>query len=406
MQDIQLTSEQQKVIDNVFDWINSTDTDKDIFTLGGYAGTGKTTLISYIREKLPSCYSVAFVTFTAKASLVVGSKLKKSNSIKYKDFCGTIHSLIYEPVLDPYTNEIKEWKLKLPDEINFNLIIIDEASMVGEDILKDLLTYRIPILAVGDCFQLPPIEGHLNLMNHPDCKLITIHRQALESPIISLSQIVRDSGYIEFGNYGGTVAKVRGGNHPLVKSFIRGSKDFLDTMILCATNKTRTKINNKIRSVYGFESEVPLIGERLICLKNNYNAEECILVNGAQGILKNITDSSSHYEMVVEFDGEDKYFYGPVSKDGFLNPSPKFTSDKVNRFTLNFSQKTVKTSQTYMDYFDFGYCLSVHKSQGSQCKRVMVIEEYIGFWDQETIARWLYTAITRSEEQLLIVSPR
>jgi exodeoxyribonuclease-5 len=397
---VELSQEQTSAKDAVLDWYYGSK--QELFTLGGYAGTGKTTLLGYIRNQLPRTIKVAFCCFTAKAGSVLKSKLNDTVSIRKTDFCGTIHSLIYKPIIDEETDKIIGWERKESAEVAYDLIVIDEASMVGESIYRDLASYAIPILAVGDCFQLPPIEGEINLMDRPDVTLEKIHRQAEGNPIIMLSMDVRNCGYIREGSYGGKVAKVRGTKHTLVQQFIANTKSFNNTMILCAFNKTRVRVNESIRRTFGNTGR-PCIGERVICLRNNYNAQDCVIVNGAQGFITEIADANSHWEMIVKLDGEDEQYFGAVDKATFGNDQPEFTTRKVQRFRLINHLTVPEIEIGNMDYFDFGYCLSVHKSQGSQADRVMVIEERSSAWSQDHWARWLYTAITRASDQLLVV---
>jgi len=397
---ISLSKEQEAAKDSTLDWYFGSK--QELFTLGGYAGTGKTTLLGYIRQQLPRTIKVAFCCFTAKAGSVLKCKLNESLSIRQTDFCGTIHSLIYKPIIDEETEKIIGWERKELTEVAYDLIVIDEASMVGELIYQDLASYGIPILAVGDCFQLPPIEGSLNLMDKPDIKLEKIHRQAEGNPIIRLSMDVRECGYIREGSYGGKAAKVIGTKHPLVKQFIGNTKSFSNTMILCAFNKTRVSINDGIRKTFGRVGR-PSSGERVICLRNNYNAQDCVIVNGAQGFITNIADANSHWEVQVKLDNEEGYYFGAIDKDTFGNDQPEFTTRKVQRFRLIPHLSVPEIEVGGLDYFDYGYCLSVHKSQGSQAERVMVIEERSSAWSPEYFSRWLYTAITRASDQLLIV---
>lgn len=169
---IKLTKEQQNAHDSIIDWFKSDMS--PYISVGGLAGTGKTTLIGFITKTLQNedlVRTIAYVAYTGKASTVLKSKIKDRG---WNDYVGTIHSLIYIPIKDKDTGEIKYWGKR--DEIDADLIVLDEASMVDKDIWKDLLSYDIPILVVGDHGQLPPIgENNFSLMKNPDIKLETIH---------------------------------------------------------------------------------------------------------------------------------------------------------------------------------------------------------------------------------------
>ena len=144
-----LSHDQSLALDGLMEWYKKRG-DSPFITLGGFAGTGKTTLISVFRKKLDAKdkkLKVAFVSFTGKASRVLRSKLVETKSLYLQDSVSTIHSLIYSPILNE-KEEIIGWERR--KETNFDLIIIDEASMVDGFIWRDLCSYRIPIVAVGD----------------------------------------------------------------------------------------------------------------------------------------------------------------------------------------------------------------------------------------------------------------
>ena len=182
-----LTHDQQEALSDLSSWFSLPH--KPFITLGGYAGTGKTTLLAILRQKIHqqnANVKVAFCAFTGKAALVLSGKLEAQGSIYKGDRVSTIHSLIYEVKTDK-KGKITGWKRK--PELELDLIIIDEASMITETIWNDLLSFGIPIIAVGDHGQLPPINGNFNLMGEVDLYLEQIHRQARTSPIITLSPV-------------------------------------------------------------------------------------------------------------------------------------------------------------------------------------------------------------------------
>jgi ATP-dependent exoDNAse (exonuclease V) alpha subunit len=151
-------------------------TGNDISAVVGYAGTGKTFLISILRKEIFDNWktkNVAFVSFTGKAIHVMRTKLNESKSFFQEDFCGTIHSFIYRPEMkyDKKTKKmiISKWIKKERDELRdlYDLIFVDEASMVSEMLWKDLSFYGIPMIAVGDHGQIPPVGDNFNLMSNP-----------------------------------------------------------------------------------------------------------------------------------------------------------------------------------------------------------------------------------------------
>ena len=419
--EIELSDDQQKCYKDIMNWILAFEhpeysvQKQDLLTFGGPAGSGKSTLIGKIRNDLKN-YNIAFCSYTGKAAAILRSKLKLFNGhIRSSDYCGTIHSLIYEPILDPQTKEVIGWQ-KVKD-LSFNLIIIDESSMVGEDIFGDLASFGIPILAVGDNYQLPPIEGEMNLMRHPDIRLEKIHRHAENSPIIKISMLAREEGFIPHGNYGDCVRKVNPSSGSITK-FIENSSDFSDTAIICGFNKTRINLNQKVRAWFNYKDKYPQVGERIICLKNNKDARHCPIYNGVIGTVKDIIDNYNFLKVEVAIDGEAEYYKGKICPTTFNNEKPDFVHSfieeiiedrhdyDVDRFatTRSTRRRVSETRKKYLDHFDFGYCLTVHKSQGSEWQRVMLIEQPCKFWSGDLWNKWLYTAVTRAKSELLIVS--
>ena len=265
-----LSADQQNAISTLMQWFKNPNKSPYI-TLGGYAGTGKTTVISILRNELHlqnTELSVAFCSYTGKATRVLANKLKDNSSVFANDTVSTIHSLIYTAMLDDKTQEVIGWdKRKF---LSAHLIIVDEASMVDEQIWRDLLSYKTPIIAVGDHGQLPPINSSFNLMENPNLKLELIHRQAENNPIIELSIMARTTGEIPSGNYGNHIKKFMRNDMDASESItelLQNYKD--DTIVLCGFNTTRTKLNKYVRNSLGFESDLPEARDRVICLKNN-----------------------------------------------------------------------------------------------------------------------------------------
>lgn len=380
---ITLSRDQKSVLESLIAWYKNPE--NQFITLGGYAGTGKTTLIATLRKKLhkeKKKLKVAFATYTGKASRVLAHKLKSAGAVFKGDFVGTIHSLIYSPVTDD-KEEIIGWELK--EDVKYDLIIIDEASMVSYEIWSDLLSFKIPIIAVGDHGQLPPIEGRFNLLERPELILEQIHRQAQGNPIIQLSIRAREEGRIPFGRFGERVKKIRK-NDEEVGELLEGVGE--NTMILCGYNNTRVKLNQHIRSNKGFETEMPETGDRVICLRNNHVTG---IYNGMLGNLDSIEkrDDEDWYVAEINFD-DGGVFKGPIYIKQFNSPVP-----------FNFTSQRRKVMKG--DLFDFGYALTVHKAQGGQARRVVLFEERFPRMDDEMWRRWLYTGVTRAEEELYVI---
>jgi exodeoxyribonuclease V len=395
---MELSLDQRVVFDDVVSWMRNPT--KQYVTLGGYAGTGKTTLSSFIRKEIKRIQpdlKVAFCAFTGMASWVLKSKLRWNNAIyPGLDSCSTIHRLIYNPVIDSDTGEILRW---IPaDEIFADMLIIDEASMVSREIFQDLLGFGKPIIAIGDHGQLPPIGDNFNLMDNPMFRLEKIHRQAEKNPIIKISKIVREEGrfpgYSEWGDFlnGGGVKRIRkrDKDSEIVDKLFEKFDN--KTMVLAGTNRMRLILNDAIRQSLNINSVEPIVGDRVICLKNNGNAKNIPIFNGMRGNIQEINSiSKDHYNTTIKMDGEKERFIGVISKHFFSNeygeePKGVHFSEIGNRF-------------------DFGYCITVHKAQGSESDTVILFER--PKWQKETqdmYIRWLYTGVTRAVENLLIIN--
>ncbi len=164
-----------------------------VFRLFGYAGTGKTTLARHIAEDVEG--EVLFGAYTGKAALVLRSK-----------GCGErahhpSHDLPRRKDMD---SEEPSFVLNEDSPASkASLIVIDECSMVDEELGRDLLSFGKPVLVLGDPAQLPPVKGGGYFTEaEPDVMLTEVHRQAADNPIVRLSMMVREGGRLELGDHG------------------------------------------------------------------------------------------------------------------------------------------------------------------------------------------------------------
>lgn len=416
MKRMQLTPQQKNVVDAILSQLNTSGfsykqafmTDQFVLTVGGYAGTGKTTLLCELRKEIYKKFpnlAVSFVTFTGKASSVLQSKLRNAGIFYPNDYVGTIHGLIYKAktLYDPKlkTHVIVGWELKERDEVYTNLIIIDEASMVSKEIWKDLKSFDKPIIGVGDHGQLPPVGDKFNLLSNTDFQLTEIHRQALDSPIIYLSKLVREEGFIPYNKFFSKEVFKLSWNDTKCKQIWNNRVAFdEDLIVLCGFNTTRAGLNDRIRKkLKNDKNKIPYPGERVVCLVNNHNIK---IMNGQIGTVQWIMpENHGLLRMTIDM--------------GDAGPVECFVSDKCFgevTYTMYDGTKRLKQQKKYVharggnrvDFFDYGYAMSVHKSQGSEWNKVIVFEQRSSHWDDEFYARWLYTAITRSSKKLFIIS--
>ena len=385
---MELSQDQKIAANEIFKWYTNP-AKPPFITLGGYAGTGKTTLISVIKDQINDYtkdkLKVAFCSYTGRAAQNLKVKLNEAKSIKSRDTLSTIHGLIYKPI-ESKNGVITGWTKK--DEVDADLIIVDEASMVDGIIWQDLLSFNIPIIAVGDHGQLPPIKSSFNLMENPQLKLQEIHRQARGNPIIEVSIFARETGKVPAKEYSKNVVKYTPDNY----NYAEKSQELLEnynteTLILCGYNTTRNKINQFIRNAFGYEVPRPCSGDRVICLRNNHIKG---IYNGMLGTIIDInTDNDLWYEADIKMDDVELPYTGKIYAPQFGAAEP-----------VNFTKDRIKAKDG--DLFDFGYALTVHKAQGSQARRVVLFEERFAKMDDDQWRKWLYTGVTRAEEELFM----
>lgn len=404
--------QQDNALLDVRTWLG--DPRSQVFHLFGYAGTGKTTLAKHLAQNLDG--EVLFAAYTGKAAQVLRSK--------GCDNATTIHSLIYRPrsksaeelillerklqlltqdliaagVAEEEFLENKEYKLllrrveeerRLSEKPIFilnedssvrdaSLVIIDECSMVDSQMGKDLLSFGVKLLVLGDPAQLPPIGsgGYFTENVTPDVMLEEIHRQAADSPIIRLATEIRNQRNVSLGSYGDNCEVI------LRRNFERSR--FLDyDQILVGKNKTRFSLNNTVRGLRGIEDPYPVPQDKLVCLKNNQNIG---ILNGCLFRVvqtKAVQDEKVYMELLSE--DENIQFYLAAHECLFTDPGsspPWFQRSEAEEF-------------------DYGYALTVHKSQGSQWNSVVLVDESEVFRKDKW--RWLYTGITRAAERLTII---
>lgn len=358
---------------------------KELYTcIAGYAGTGKSTLVSYIIEALKiKPQDVCFATFTGKASLVLREK-GCENSM-------TMHRLLY------YSKELPdgtfEHKPKEKLEYNYKIIVVDEVSMIPVDMWELLLSHKVHVIALGDPFQLPPIDGESEILSHPHVFLDEIVRQAQDSEIIRLSMDIRA---------GLPLTKCKGNEVSIVSK--RQVNDVYYSgadQIIAAKNITRANINWKCRKIK-FGQDVPshpVEGEKVVCIKNYWDiiSSQCDpLINGMIGELNNI-------QFKKNFLGYEDVMYS----DFTIEDGNKFRGLFMDYKLFNEGKQTIN-NENWMNFrgmpkpllFDYAYCITCHKSQGSEFDKVLVFDEYMKGTDH---ARWLYTAATRAKKKLIIV---
>ena len=367
-------------------------------TICGYAGTGKSTLIKFAIEALGVPKNkIAYATFTGKAAEVLR---KKGN----EGAC-TLHKLLYDHFPKPGGGFIRKPKTS----IGYKIVVVDEISMAPKSMIEMLLKHDCFCIFVGDNFQLPMIdknEGHDYLENR-HIFLSQVMRQAAESEIIQISMKIRNGESIDF---------MKGKEVIIIpkSELVEGHLTWAD-QILCGTNATRENINRQMREIYGF-SGLPQDGEKMICLRNYW--DDCAdngdaLVNGTTGILRNPFET---FRMIPNYIPIDNHRMDVIQGDFVTSDGSTFNSVEMDKNLLIDGVKCItdgkilfrlgklknKIGDIVPREFAFGYAITTHKAQGSEWDKVLVIEEKFPF-PKEEHARWLYTAVTRASEKLVLV---
>ncbi len=306
-----LDKEQKKIANAILKDIAK----KQLVTLGGYAGVGKSVVVKFLSDQLKN-YKVA--AFTGKASNVLRKKGLNAS---------TIHSLIYIP--EDIGNDEVAFRLKKHHELEeCDGFIIDEASMVSQELFDDLCSFGYPIILVGDHGQLEPVGGSkANLMANPEYRLEKIHRSA--------GELAHFAEWIRLGK--------RPADFPskdavkVIKKFhLTPNKRMAVDQIICGYNNTRVVENNMIRRALGRKAVVE-VGEKVMCLKNNRLKG---LFNGMQGVVTRVYDTP-HFDL----DANGFRFY-------HLNYLPQLFGKKDLKFEY------IKDGP---EPFEYAYCITCHK---------------------------------------------
>jgi exodeoxyribonuclease-5 len=334
--------------------------------LFGYAGTGKTTLARHVAEGVDG--DVMFAAYTGKAALVMQSR--------GCDSARTIHSLIYRP--REIDSEEPSFVLNEDSEAaKAKLIVIDECSMVDEELGRDLLSFGRPVLVLGDPAQLPPVKGGGYFTEaEPDVMLSEVHRQAAGDPIVRLSMTVREGGRPTPGDYG-SMRVIR-------RDAIDSAAVLAADQVLVGLNRTRRLYNKRIRQLLNRTSTTPEPGDKLVCLRNDRAKG---LLNGGVWRVQMATGVRNGKLRMTVIPDEDQ-----GRKPQRIGVAPVFFESEDE---IPFSLR--KNS----DEFDYGYALTVHKAQGSQWDEVVLFDESYAF--REHRSRWLYTGVTRAAKRLTLV---
>lgn len=343
-----LSDEQQTVFERIEVFLRDENPKRMWFSMHGLAGTGKSTVLGEIARKYPDATLCAY---TGKAASVISRKTGLAAS--------TIHSAIYEFLGEDDNGELRFADAHEEGAWKGHVALVDESSMLSSEIARDLLRTGCKIVAVGDPGQLPPVQGE-QFFHDADTVLRTVHRQAWDSPIIRQAHAVREGR-----DYAAD------GDDFRVERFVSREDILAADIVLCWRNATRSALNRLVRAHRGLDGAPVQKGEPVMCLRNNYKHG---ILNGA--IYEALADRKPWGDIAL------------VNERGQEVEVPSRIEDiEAPSGDKNITQLA------------FGYCATVHKYQGSEADRVILVDEYDRAEDR---IRWAYTGITRARKSIIV----
>jgi len=451
----QVTGSQQKLMDALSHFIF--DDKPGIFLLKGYAGTGKTSIISTLVNNLwQAKLKFTLLAPTGRAAKVISSYAQKQ--------AFTIHKHLYYPQTDSFG------KLKFTLRQNKQrrtIFIVDEASMISAEnmsdsifdsrsVLSDLVTYVYSqpgnkLILVGDTAQLPPVglsvspaldkhylEQNFNLPVM-EFELDEVVRQSLESGILFNATKIRQElqsrqiSDIKFNATGfNDFIKLDNGYdiQDAIETAYAG-QNFEETAIIVRSNKRANLYNQQIRNKILLKENELDAGDYLMVVKNNYfwldkNSQAGFIANGdiveVLEIFKFIDLYGFRFAEVklrlVDYPDE-KPFETVIMLDTLYMDTPSLNYEQSNKLyqAVNEDYAHLKTKWARYKkvkgnkYFNalqvkFSYALTAHKSQGGQWQNVFVEQPYQLDLTEPEQLRWLYTAFTRAQKKLYLIGFR
>jgi ATP-dependent exoDNAse (exonuclease V) alpha subunit len=444
------TSGQAEFFQKMNSFLKKEPDEKPTFVLKGYAGTGKTSLISALVKILPKMeLRSLLVAPTGRAAKVMGNYSGRG--------AYTVHKIIYKPKGDPGT--MGGGFVLQKNYYKDTLFIVDESSMLADDggmsgnLLWDLIQFVFSgkdnrLLLVGDTAQLPPVGSEYSpaldagyLLRHfrlqaDEIELTEVMRQRLESGILYNATQLRQ----QLRQQDPAIQVHTGGFRDVFKMTSERLEDGLryaydkfgteNTTIVTRSNKAAVQYNQYIRRVIHFYEDEICAGDLLMIVKNNYTymAESDkvnFLANGDMAEVMKIRNFEEMYglryatlELRLLDYPEEPFFEAKVILDTLYSPSPSLTRDQyrslyeqVSEEYADVANKTERQELIRKDLYlnalqiKFAYALTCHKAQGGQWKAVFVDQGYL---KEEQVdrdfVRWLYTAMTRATDELYLVN--
>jgi len=446
------TSDQEKLMTVVNDFFNDK-TQRKCFILKGYAGTGKTSFIKTLVKTLPDVgFSFQLLAPTGRAAKVI------SEYTGVQAF--TIHKAIYD--INPSKDGMLKFNLS-KNEDERKVFIVDEASMIssgtdkslllGRNILDDLFEFvyakkNCSVIFIGDTAQLPPVGEQLSSALNSEFIQKEYNMKMYVSELKEVLRQANDSGIL----MNATSLRIligRSASEPVLKSngfkdveHLMGEsitdnlqehyngKDADESLIVCRSNKQANKYNAYIRSrLLGFDQSL-CSGDRMMVVKNNYfwleeSSTTGFIANGDIIQIKKVLGTEKKFgfefaDAIINFldypkegDLEVKLLLNTINSEApsLSQEDQKKLFDEVFNSYSNKMKAGFRLKKTYSDpYFNalqvkFSYAVTCHKAQGGQWPTVFVDAGFMkdDMYNTEYL-RWLYTAVTRATDKLLLVN--
>ena len=424
----------------------------DLFLMKGYAGTGKTTIVSTVVNNLGSVnLKAVLLAPTGRAAKVMGAYSKKP--------AFTIHKKIYFPKNDP--NSGMSFVLQQNKHRN-TVFIVDEASMIPDrnpdarlfnnrSLLADLISYvysgiNCKLILVGDVAQLPPVKldlspaldkSLLEIEFDKDVKSIELDevmRQHEDSGILYNATGIRESLFqnllnqFKFDLNFKDVVRLTDGydiQDAIYNAYYEGLNN---TVFIVRSNKRANLYNQQIRNnILGYENEITS-GDFVMIVKNNYfwlqDAPKVGFI--ANGDICEVLEIFSFKELygfrfaevklrLVDYEDEPP-FETVLLLDTLHSEAPSLSYEDSNRLYQAVGEDYAEERSKYKrllaiksnKYFNalqvkFSYALTCHKTQGGQWDNVFIEQPYMPDGEDISYLRWLYTAVTRTQKKLFLI---
>lgn len=376
-----LYEEQVEVLYRVLDFFTDP-SQGQILTLSANAGTGK----SYTMRNVMQCASANGLSLSAGAFTGRACTQLNDGGIT----ASTLHSILLQPRFDAW-GDLIGWDDKPKNEILAEIgdgIILDEASFIPLDLYLKFVDLGVKILNCGDVGQLPSIsiDGkggaiEFNAMTDTTDKVLTLEKNRRfdeESGIGKIASHLRihNSIPVVTGDDVAYVDKKR-----VFSEMFHRNNEY--DVVACGYNNSRHELNALIRHARGFYEDIPEVGEKVMCLKNNVTEKGDKVYNGEIYTVEWVTKGSTTSTFLIR------------SECGRYTHTVKV----LNLQWVN-EDAIPKNGEKGVMSFGFGYALTVHRLQGSTLKNVLIVDENVSGWvDQK---KWRYTGCTRASDHLTI----